>query len=108
MNLQESIRRILREETKIPIELRRRSYHIDESFIYFLRKWAPNFCDFENGQKLMDKLIYDTLKDLYFGFFNDYDINSIEWKESSKQIEEYLIKKYKEKIINIYQLDCKG
>ena len=56
MNLQETIRRILKEETQIPIPLRRRLHFVDEELIYRLSAvYRPDsICRFESGEELLD------------------------------------------------------
>lgn len=106
MNVRKTIQKILREESEIPIFLRRRISYIDEYFRESTQDWGLNLCDFNSGQQLMEKLIFDTLEKMYFSFYNDMDDTSTEWFNIAEYIEKYLLKKYMNDIEKSYHINC--
>jgi hypothetical protein len=57
MNLQENIRRILREETNTPVNVRRRFYMIEKLMEVVLSNTYP--CDFSNEEHYFEGVLYD-------------------------------------------------
>jgi hypothetical protein len=106
MKLLETIKSILKEESEIPISLRRRMSYIDEYFRDSTQDWGLNLCDFNSGQQLMDKLIFDTIEKMYYIFYTDIDDTSTEWFNIAEHIEKYLIKKYMNDVEKSYHINC--
>ena len=74
MNLQESIRRILREETKIPSTLRRRMKELPKYMRGTYRFLNVN--SFNNFDDFVERVIFSTTRDLVSDFgSNDYETN---------------------------------
>jgi hypothetical protein len=55
--LQESIRRILREESEVPLNVRRRIYILEKLFNVILSNSTP--CDYENEEYFIEGILYD-------------------------------------------------
>ena len=107
MESQEKIRRILREETQMSTFIRRRINIIDGYFNDAIKDWKVNMCDFRHSSHLLEKLIYDTMENLYFIHFEtEFDDDDSEWYKISVMVEKYLTEKYSDEINKFYHLQC--
>jgi len=91
MNLQESIRRILRKE--VPPQVRRRQEEFDIIFLTY----RDLFIDYEYRifKSFWNLLMESSLETLYHTWFKE-TVSDDNWQESAEYIENYLIKKYQE------------
>ena len=92
MNLQESIRRILREETEMLtnlMQLRRRTYLIDDA----IQKIKNSTDIYEEG--FLYKLIHRVQVWLHGEYFVYSELPDEEWEKIKEFIKVYIIKKYK-------------
>jgi len=108
MNLQEHIRRILKEETKINIRLRRRIAMLDyevESRLGSIYR-PDNICRYESGEELLDVVGEAAIESMYWNYFADIDDNSGEWGEIYYDMVKYIKDKYGEKIKEYYHINC--
>ena len=101
MNLQESIRRILREDRKLSVEFKRRI----QKFNYFIwNNFVTQYpCDFENFTAFMQG-IHTEIRDA-INEFSDDDGNWSEWltyEEAAQYVETYMIDELK----NFYFEQC--
>jgi hypothetical protein len=105
MNLQESIRRILREETELPINLRRRLSTIDDHVTYSVFKRIKECGRFDSDLDFLTYIIGDVIEDMYFTHFGDIE-SPFEVEKIYIAIENYITKKFGESIKNTYHINC--
>jgi len=105
MNLQESIRRILKEETKLPSFIRRRFSEEDiNELINNIRFAIPKY----GGDKYIDDVIHDEVREFMMNkseFSNGtlYDnLSNDEWLNQLYKFEEPLRDYVRSVILNIY------
>ena len=79
--LQESIRRILKEETDVSPYLRRRIDMLDYEIEHRLSDiYKPNnICKYENEDELLDVIMEAAIDSTYWNYFANIDDNSKEW-----------------------------
>jgi len=108
MNLQEHIRRILKEETEKNTYLRRRIDMLDYEVEYRLDRiyTEGNICQYENEDELLDVMIEASIDSMYWNYFANIDDNSKEWSELYHDMYEYLTDKYGDEIRNRYINNC--
>ena len=82
MNLQESIRRILREESKIPQQVRRRIGELPK-YLRGTYRWL-NVKSFDSFDEFVERVIFSTTRD----FVADFGVNNY---ESNLEIRDNLI-----------------
>jgi len=94
MSLKNIIRRILREELSLLMNLndiRRRTYLIDKSINKFIKHLHPEH--YETKQKWLDKLINLVAEDLHGDYFVYSDLPDKEWDVIKDFISQYIIQK---------------
>ena len=108
MNLQEHIRRIVKEETKMNIRIRRRLEMLDYEIESKMRVvYRPDFiCRFKSGEELLDVVGETAIDSMYWNYFANIDDNSVEWGEIYYDMVEYIKNKYGEKIKEYYHINC--
>jgi hypothetical protein len=108
MKLQETIKRILNEETQLQTRLRRRIHLIDDEveFRLLLNYTPKNICRFENDEELLEVIIESSIEAMYFTYFSGIDDSSKEWSDMYYQMYNYINNKYGEKIKEYYQTNC--
>jgi hypothetical protein len=108
MNLQEQIRKVLREETKIPVRLRRRFEHLDDEIDFRMRRiYTPkDICRFRSGEELLEVVSETVIDAMYYTYFSDVDGNSKEWVIMYRTMIEYINDKYGEEIKKYYHINC--
>ena len=107
-NLQEQIRRILKEETEMNTYLRRRIDMLDYEIEYRLGRiyTEGNICQYENEDELLDVMVEASIDSMYWNYFANIDDNSKEWSELYHDMYEYLTDKYGDEIRNRYIDNC--
>jgi len=107
-NLQEQIRRILKEETDKNAYLRRRIDMLEYEVEYRLGRiyTEGNICQYENEDELLDVMIEASIDSMYWNYFANIDDNSKEWSELYHDMYEYLTDKYGDEIRNRYINNC--
>jgi len=108
MNLKEQIRRILREETKIPYSLRRRFHYLDneveENMKYI---YTPNtICRFGSGEKLLEVITEKAIGSMYFTYFKYVDDFTKDWEIIYELMVNHINDKYGEEIKKYYHMNC--
>jgi hypothetical protein len=98
MNLQENIRRILREETNTPVNVRRRFYKIEKLLDVVLSNTYP--CDFSNEKHYLEGVLYDLET-----FLITFEMEGMTNGEILSFVREYLYDYIKQYYINS-QEDC--
>jgi hypothetical protein len=107
-NLQEQIRRILKEETKINPFLRRRLGMLDYEVEYRLSAiYRPdNICPHKNGDELVEVVMEAAIESMYWNYFADIDENSEKWVNTYYDMVKYIRNKYGDKIKEYYHINC--
>ena len=106
MNLKESIKRILREET-VPLFVRRRIDAVDWQIDFAVKEVNRqyNVCNLgEDG--FIDTVIQKTIDSMYWDFFSDMDDNSDEWTSAYHYMERYINNNFVNKLRENYHLNC--
>ena len=111
MNLQETIKRILREESRILPSVLRRVPIIDEEFNrlmisnYFVRNIKS--CKYRSGEELLMVVTDSVVENLYYkNVFNIEDDTSTEWEKVYDSIVGYIQRKYGKKLEEHYYINC--
>ena len=106
--LQEQIRRILKEETKIKPFIRRRLGMLDYEVEYRLSAiYRPdNICQYKNGDELVEVVMEEAIDSMYWNYLADIDDNSEEWVNIYYEMVKYIRNKYGDKIKEYYHINC--
>ena len=106
MNLQETIRRILKEETEISSKLRRR-YPLIDNFVHF---WVPirvkECSQYNSDEDFLRRIIEDVTEAMYYTVDKYIDDSSEEWKKMYIAIENRITIEFGESIKNAYHINC--
>jgi hypothetical protein len=105
-NLEESIKRIVREETQIPSQVLRRHHLIDEMFEHIRERYSRLFCNYRNPNILLSVLYERTLSDLYHAWFYE-TVSDDDWDVGNEYIQKYLKDKYEKETIDLWEVFCK-
>ena len=107
-NLQEQIRRILKEETDVSTYLRRRIGMLDYEIEHRLSAiYRPNnICQYENEDELLDVIMEAAIDSTYWNYFGNIDDNSKEWVKLYNEMVQYVMDKYGDEIRNYYIDNC--
>jgi len=109
MNLQEHIRRILREDRKPSNFLRRRfdmlNYEVEREFN---GPWGGhNICIFfKSDIEYFETIMENAIDSMYYNYFSHIDDNSGEWAHEYLDMVDYIRKKYQDKIMKHYDDNC--
>lgn len=110
MNLQESIRRILREQqTTVPIRARRRLVLIDQILkLKISNYYGPDkICKYETADELVEVIAESVIETMFYShYFGDIDDDSDEWEIISDYMEKYINDNYGEKLREYYHINC--
>ena len=108
MNLQEQIRRILKEERKMSTRVRRRLGEIDNEFNRLMSAvYRPDsICRYRSGEELVNVVGEAVIEFMYYNHFQDMNYDSLEWIDVYQEMENYIENKYGEKLINYYHINC--
>ena len=109
MNLQEHIRRILKEERKLSNSLIRRLGMLD----YEVKKnmkgplTGSSICVFfKSNIEYFESIMENSIDAMYYNHFSHIDDNSGEWAHTYLDMVDYIRKKYKNKIMKNYDDNC--
>jgi hypothetical protein len=105
MNLKEHIRKVLKEETQVPVQVLRRHHLIDEMFENMRSRYHRLFCNYRNPNILLGVLYERTLEDLYHAWFYQ-TVSDDEWNVASMYIGQYLKDKYEKSTIMYWENEC--
>jgi tetrahydromethanopterin S-methyltransferase subunit G len=115
MNLQETIRKILREERKPSNFLKRRLEMLDyevESLFYEIEHRINTYSGidicviYKSGVSLFETIMENSISNMYFNYYSYIDDNSIEWSHEYLDMVNYITNKYQDKIIKYYEDNC--
>jgi len=109
-SLQESIRRILKEETDFTLRVRRIISELDSLLLQKMKDaYKPEtICRFyKSSQELFEHIAHSVISDIYYTHFDDYvDDLSEEWEKMYYFMFEYLHHKYGNEIDQYYHINC--
>lgn len=108
-NIQESIKRILREESEPLIRLRRRLNVIDELLSYQVKNYyqPDRICShYVSGEELVEVVMYSVIDHMYWDYFSDIDDNSKGWSSMYQYMEKYIKDNYGDKLKEYYHMNC--
>ena len=107
MNLEETIKRILMEESR-PLKIMRRSHLIDDELKRLMNDiYKPNkICIYTSGEELVNVIIEATIDAMYWTYFGNMDDNSNEWSSIYHYMVNYLEDKYSKELLTYYDNNC--
>jgi len=114
-NLQENIRRILREDRQPSNFLKRRFKMLDyevEYYFYEIEHRIGTYSGidicviYENGVRLFETIMENAIYAMYYNYFSHIDDNSGEWAHEYLDMVNYIRNKYQDKIIKYYKDNC--
>jgi hypothetical protein len=110
MNLQDTIRKVLKEEIKSSLKLRRVLSMLDYEVEYRLSTiYKPdNICRYESGEELLDVVGEAAIESMYYNYFGNMDDNSKEWERTYYDMVHYIDMKYGERIKDYYNNNCEN
>jgi hypothetical protein len=110
MNLQEQIRRILKEETKMNTRLIRRLGMVDNEFYRLMSTvYRPDIiCGYyRSGEELLDVVGAAVIEFMYFNHFSDMvEDHTGKWGEIYDEMLNYINNKYGDEIKKYYHINC--
>ena len=105
----ESIRKVLREETKLPLIIRRRINTLEDLlYNHMATSYAPHkVCRYKNEDDLLMYVIASVIEDMYYRYF-DEEISDLskEWEDMYRLMEKYITDEFGDKIKNYYHIHC--
>ena len=111
MNLQENIRRILREKRKLSGSLIRRLNSLDYEVERGLNGpfSGSNICIFfKSDVEFFESVMENSIEEMYYKHFSHIDDGSGEWAHEYLDMVDYIRKKHKNKIIKHYDDNCRS
>lgn len=108
MKLQETIKKVLREETEIPARVRRRLHYVDSELNSLLNRiYRPDkICIYRSGEEFVEVVMYATIENMYYTYFGDMDDDSKEWVKIFRFMEKYIKDKYGDQLKDYYHINC--
>ena len=109
MNLQESIRKVLRENRKLSNFLRRRLENLDYEVESGLNGpfGGSNICIFfKSDIEFFETIMEESIDSMYYNYFSHIDDNSGEWAHEYLDMVDYIRNKYQDKIMKHYDDNC--
>jgi hypothetical protein len=107
MNLQENIKRILREDRKLSNFLRRRLENLDYEVERYKVWGGHNICIFfKSDIEYFETIMENAIDFMYYNYFSNIDDNSGEWAHIYLDMVNYIRKNYQYKIMKHYDDNC--
>jgi hypothetical protein len=109
MNLQEHIRKVLREDRKLSNFLKRRLKNLDYEVDSRLNNTfgGHNICIFfKSDIEYFETIMENAIEAMYYNYFSHIDDNSGEWAHEYLDMVDYIRKKHKDKIMKHYDDNC--
>ncbi len=107
MNLQENIKRILREDRKLSNFLRRRLENLDYEVERYKIWGGHNICIFfKSDIEYFETIMENAIDFMYYNYFSNIDDNSGEWAHIYLDMVNYIRKNYQYKIMKHYDDNC--
>ena len=95
MNLKKHIRKVLKEETQLPLSVMRRINHLDDIFMKVRKEISWYVCNFRNSNILLSYLYEKTLEEFYYTWMSEV-VSDEDWETTAPKIEEYLDNNFRE------------
>ena len=108
MGLKQTIRKILNEESKVPVEVRRRISEVDFNVDYSIKEIKRQYgsiCKL-NETEFIETVIDKTIDEMYWVYFSDMDDNSQEWGATYRLLVHYIEDKFGDKLKKTYHINC--
>ena len=99
------------QENKLPLIIRRRLHELNEIFDDLLKtEYAPHkICIYSNSHELIEHITYSVINEhIYYMYFEHIDDTSEEWESLYRVMENYLVKKYGDKLEKYYERMCEN
>lgn len=110
MNLQESIKKIIKEETDFILKVRRRFSELDSFLLQTIKDtYKPEtICrSYRSSQELFEHITHSVIEQMYYAYFDeDVDDLSEEWEKMYYLMFEYIHNKYGNEIDQYYHTNC--
>ncbi len=110
MNLQQTLKELLLQETEVPLVVKRRTVYFKEYLYYEMELYQRNnlTCKFNDVEIYTEYIIEETILRLYHGWFANIisDDFSEEWSSASAFIKEFIRENYIDDIENFYNSRC--
>jgi tetrahydromethanopterin S-methyltransferase subunit G len=115
MNLQENIRKVLKEDRKLSNFLRRRLHMLDYEVEYYFNEIEHRIGPYsgidicviyKNGVRLFETIMETAINAMYYNHFSHIDDNSGEWAHEYLDMVDYIRNKYQDKIMKYYDDNC--
>ena len=106
MNLKEHIKKVLKEETQLPLSVMRRINHLDDIFMKVRNEISWYVCNFRNSNILLSYLYEKTLEEFYYTWMSEV-VSDEDWETTAPKIEEYLDNNYRESTEMYWNDKCK-
>lgn len=101
------IKQILREETKLLLNVRRRISDIDNELIMVVKNYKDQYGNMCIGQDNYIESIKElALDSIYWTYYSDIDDDSDEWNQIYEFISDYFDKKFVPKLKMDYHVNC--
>ncbi len=98
------------QENKLPLIVRRRLHELDEILGDLLKNTVyatHEICTYSNSHQLIEHITYSVINEhMYYMYFEHIDDTSKEWESLYRGMEEYLVKKYGDKLEKYYERMC--
>jgi hypothetical protein len=107
MNLQEHIRKVLKEDRKLSNFLRRRLENLDYEVERYKIWGGHNICIFfKSDIEYFETIMENAIDFMYYNYFSNIDDNSGEWAHIYLDMVNYIRKNYQYKIMKHYDDNC--
>ncbi len=107
MNLQEHIRKVLKEDRKLSNFLRRRLENLDYEVERYKVWGGHNICIFfKSDIEYFETIMENAIDFMYYNYFSNIDDNSGEWAHIYLDMVNYIRKNYQYKIMKHYDDNC--
>ncbi len=107
MNLQEHIRKVLKEDRKLSNFLRRRLENLDYEVERYKIWGGHNICIFfKSDIEYFETIMENAIDFMYYNYFSNIDDNSGEWAHIYLDMVNYIRNKYQDKIMKHYDDNC--
>ncbi len=104
-DLRQHIRKILKEETQLPLSVMRRINHLDDIFMKVRNEILGYACDFKNSNILLSYLYEKTLEEFYYTWMSEV-VSDDDWETTAPEIEKYLDNNYRKSTEMFWNDEC--
>jgi len=110
-DLQEQIKRVIKEEMSIINRVKRRLNTIDLQVKYAMSKKVKreHFCNtYKNEDQFLEWTSHNLIEIMYYSYFTDIDNDTKEWDDAYNLIEKYIYENHGKELKNFYEKYCHG